>query len=159
MAIEAFVWAYENGEPAPLRFSNVLQAFEEAGAKWELESGCLHLDFGGAANTCDVFIDTDAAKTNRVRGLMISRPIRAGALWQAVLRILSEQHALLFFSDDTTPLLWDILSLEHFPTDLIASLGMPVQVRTPEEILARHVHRATSSARISVAANGPGAGK
>jgi hypothetical protein len=140
MAIEAFVWSYENGEPTPLRFASVLTAFEEAGAKWELEAGCLHLDFGGAAYTCDVFLDPDATETDRVRGLMISRPIGGAALWQAVLRILSEQHAILFFSDDTTPLLWDLQSLEHFPADLIASLGTPVQVRTPEEILAGREH-------------------
>lgn len=138
MAIEAFVWSYENGEPAPLRFARVLQAFEEAGAKWKLDAGCLHLDFGGAANSCDVFVDPDAAETDRVRGLMVSQPVRAGALWQAVLQILSEQPSIVFFSDDTTPLLWDLHSLAHFPADVIASLGTPVQVRTPEEILARH---------------------
>jgi len=138
MAIEAFVWSYKNGEPTPIRLANVLRAFEEAGAKWELASGCLHLEFGGAPHTCDVFVDTDAAETDRVRGLMISRPIRTAALWQGVLRILSEQHAILFFSDDTTPRLWDLHSLEHIPADLIASLGTPLQVRTPEDILAGH---------------------
>ena len=66
MGVEAFVWAYEHGEPAPLRFATVLQAFDEAGAKWDLDSGCLHLDFGEPENTCEVFVDEDA-EARRIR--------------------------------------------------------------------------------------------
>lgn len=138
MAIEAFVWCYENGEPASLAFADVLNAFGEAAGDWDPEAGCLPLDFGGPPDSCDLFLDKDAARTGRVRGLLVSRPVRAVGLWQGVLRILSENHAVLFFSDDTTPLFWDLKSVEHFPEDLIASLGTPVRVRTPEEILAHH---------------------
>jgi hypothetical protein len=135
MSTEAFVWRYEHGEPAPFRFDDVVNAFGEAVAGWNPESGSLQLDFGGPAETCEVICDKDAAETGEARGLLISRPVRAAALWQSVLRILSENHAVLFFSDDTTPLLWDLQSVAHFPKELIAELGSLVQVRTPEDIL------------------------
>jgi hypothetical protein len=135
MSIEAFVWRYENGEPAAFQFDDVLNAFGEAVVGWNPESGSLQLEYGGPAETCEITCDKDAAETGEVRGLLISRPVRAAALWQSVLRILSENHAILFFSDDTTPLVWDLQSVAHFPQDLIAELGSPKQVRTPEEIL------------------------
>ena len=136
--IEAFVWTYDWGEPASFRFADVLEAFGESVAGWDAEHGRLRLEFDGPPDTCDVFCDKDAADTGVVRGLMIARPVRHSALWDAVLRIMSRSHAVLFFSDETTPLFWDLRSVVHFPEDLIASLGTPVCVRTPGDIVARH---------------------
>jgi len=136
MAVEAFILAYQDGEPARLSFTEVLEAFGESVVGWDPQDGCLHLDFGGP-DTCEVFADKDAAETGRVRGLLISRPIQAAGLWEPVLRILSRHHAVLFFSDDTTPRVWDPRSLKHFPEELIATLGRPVSVRTPADILGR----------------------
>ena len=136
MATEAFLWAYENGEPATLRFSEVLKAFGDSVAGWDPRYGRLRLEFTSPADGCEVFCDPDSAETDRVGGLMISRPIRHPGLWQAVLRILSEHHAVLFFADETTPRFWNVESAKHFPDDLIAGLGTPQRVRTPEDIIA-----------------------
>lgn len=138
MSVEAFVWPYENGEPATLAYTDVLNAFGSLVTSWEPEHGCLHLGFTDPPDTCDVYCGRDAAETGRVRSLMISRPLRHAALWRAVLRIMSENHVLLFFSDDTTPLFWDLRSVDHFPEDLIADLGTPVRVRMPHDIVASH---------------------
>ena len=138
MGIEAFVWPYEGGEPAAFRFADVLGAFGPAVAGWDPEHGCLHLNFGGPAETCDVFCDKDAATTGRARGLMIARPVRHTALWDGVLRLLAGSHAVLFFSDDSTPRVWDLASVAHIPADVLASLGTPVRVQTPADILATH---------------------
>lgn len=138
MSIEAFIWPYEKGEPASLEFAVVLKSFGDAALDWDAEVGRLPLQFGGPPNTCDVFCDKDAAETGRVRSLMISRPLRHESLWQAVLRIMAGGHCVLFFSDDTTPLFRDLQSVRHFPADLIASLGTPVCVRTPEDVIASH---------------------
>jgi hypothetical protein len=138
MSIEAFIWPYENGEPSSLEFAAVLKAFGDAALDWDAEDGRLPLQFGGPPNACDLFCDKDAAEMGRVRSLMISRPLRHESLWQAVLRIMAGGHCVLFFSDDTTPLFRDLRSVRHFPADLIASLGTPVCVQTPEDIIASH---------------------
>lgn len=138
MGVEAFVWTYENGEPSPLSFADVLSAFGELVASWEPKYGCLRLEFTDPPDSCDVFCGTDAAETGRVRSVMISRPVRHPELWRSVLRIMSEHHTLLFFSDDTTPLIRNNEAVAHFPDDLIAELGKPVCVRTPDDIIASH---------------------
>lgn len=138
MSVEAFVWPYENGEPSSFAFVDVLNAFGQSVVAWEPEFGCLHLELADPPDSCDVFCDKDAAETGRVRSLMVSRPVRHAGLWEAVLRLMSGSHSVLFFSDHTTPLFWDLRSVEHFPADLIAELGKPVCVRTPDDVMASH---------------------
>lgn len=138
MGIEAFVWPYENGEPAAFSFSAVLGAFGDLVASWEPEFGSLHLRFTHPPDTCDVYCGRNSAETGLVESVMISRPTRHPELWKSVLSLMSQSHSFLFFSDDTTPLVWDLQSVRHFPQDLIADLGEPACVKTPDEILALH---------------------
>ena len=83
----------------------------------------------------EVWCGKDAEETGETRGLLIFRPTKHPRLWDSVLQLMSVNHAMLFFDDDTTPLFWDLDSVAHFPADLIANLGTPVRVRTPEDII------------------------
>lgn len=136
MGVEAFLWPYEGGEPSAFRIDDVLEAFGDAVAGRDPESGRLRLDFGGPPEVCDVFCG-EASPAGLVRGLTIDRPVRSLGLWRGVLRLMSGRHAVLFFSDDTTPLFRDPASAGHLPPDLLAELGTPVRVETPEDIVAR----------------------
>jgi hypothetical protein len=140
MGIEAFVWIYRDGEPASLPFSEVIAAFGDAVRDWDPEFGRLHVEFGSWSDSCKIFCGKDVLETGRVTSLMIDRPIRHPGIWEAVLRVMSLGHVLLFFSDDTTPRFRDIASASHFPKDLIASLGSPLSVRTPQDITASFDH-------------------
>ena len=135
MGIEAFVWVYRNGEPTSLPLSEVIGAFGDAVREWNPESGHLRLVYGSESDSCDIFCGKDVARTGRITSLMIDRPINCPELWEAVLKIMSLGHALLFFSDDTTPRFCDIASASHFPKDLMASLGTPSRVRTPQDFI------------------------
>ena len=135
MGIEAFVWIYRDGEPASLPFSDVIGAFGDAVREWNPESGRLHVEYRSAIDSCDIYCGKDVMQTGRVTSLLIDRPIGNPALWEAVLKIMSLGHALLFFSDDTTPRFRDAASAEHFPMDLIASLGTPLKIHTPQDIM------------------------
>jgi hypothetical protein len=134
MGIEAFVWIYRDGEPASLPFSEVIAAFGDAVRDWDPEFGRLRLEYGSEIDSCDIFLGKDAMQTGRVSSLLIDRPIVNPELWEAVLKIMSLGYALLFFSDDSTPRFRDFASALHFPKDLIASLGTPVMIRTPQDI-------------------------
>ena len=134
MGAEAIVWIFRDGEPASLQFSDVIGAFGEAVHDWDPVSGRLHVEYDSEIDSCDIFCGKDAMETGRVRSLLIDRPVANPRMWEAVLKIMSLGHVLLFFSYDTTPRFWDIASVSHFPDDLIASLGIPVRVRTPQDI-------------------------
>ena len=136
MSTEAFVWPYRHGEPTTFAFAEVLSAFGQSVTRWDAADGCLQLDLG--EDSCTVFCGKDVAETGRVPSLTIFNPVRLSALWQPILRLMSESDAVLFFSDDTTPLFWDVRSASHFPPDLIESLGAPRAVRSPEDIVAIH---------------------
>jgi hypothetical protein len=140
MGIEAFVWIYRDGEPASLAFSEVTAAFGNAVRDWDPEFGRLHVEFGSWSDSCEIFCGKDVLETGRVTSLMIDRPIRHPGLWEAVFKIMSLGHVLLFFSDDTTPRFRDIASASHFPKDLIGSLGIPLRVRTPQDFAANFGH-------------------
>ncbi len=137
MGIEAFVWVYQNGEPASLPFSDVAGAFGDAVREWDPESGRLRLVYGSEIDSCDVYCckGEGVKQTGRVTSLLIARPIGNPEFWEAVLKIMSLGHALLFFSDDTAPRFRDIASASHFPKDLIASLGTPLRTRTAKDII------------------------
>src|SRR5262245_49879616 len=112
MGIEAFVWIYRDGEPASLPFLDVIGAFGDAAREWHPEFGRLRLEFTSEIDSCDVFCGKYAMQTGRVKSLLIDRPIGNPALWEAVLKIMSLGHVLLFFSDDTTPRFRAIASVE-----------------------------------------------
>ena len=137
MAGEAFVWFYRDGEPLDLPMAEVLNAFEVAVSRWEPETGRLQLDFGSSADGCDVFLDPAAAQRGKARGLLISRPTQAQGLWEAIFRLMSAHSGLLFFSDDTTPLVCNLAAVAHYPNDLIRELGNPLLVGAPGEIISR----------------------
>ena len=51
---------------------------------------------------------------------------------------MRQGNVILFFSDDTTPLYATADAPRHFPKELIASLGTPKLVASPQEILDSH---------------------
>ena len=136
MGIEAFVWIYEDGEPASLPFADVIGAFGDAVREWNPEVGRLRVNYGSEIDSCDIFCGKDVMQAGRVKSLVFDRPPGNPEFWEAVLKIMSLGHALLFFADETSPRFHDTASAAHFPKDLIASLGTPLTVCTPQDILA-----------------------
>jgi hypothetical protein len=134
MAVEAFVWFYQDGEPVEIEVAEVLNAFGGAVAMWEPETGRMQLDFGDPSDTCEIYVDREAASSGFVSGLLISRPVQAPRLWSGVLELMSAHHGLLFFSDDTTPRFRDLADAAHYPPDLLQELGALVEVSSVADI-------------------------
>jgi hypothetical protein len=135
MGTKAFVWIYRDGEPASLPFPEVIGAFGDAVREWDPEFGRLCVGYSSEIDSCDIYCGKDAMQNGCVKSLTIDRPVGNPKLWKAVLEIMSLGHAVLFFSDDSTPRFRDIGSASHFPNDLIASLGTPSTIRTPQDIV------------------------
>ena len=138
MGIEAFIWRYDNGENASFPLTDVLDVFSSHTVGFETETGVLSVRFGDDINSCDIFLGAESAKTGFTKGLMISRPVRAIELWECVFKIINSGNVILFFSDDTTPLYATVEAMDHFPIDLLDSLGEPKHIATPQEILNSH---------------------
>lgn len=138
MGIEAFIWRYENGETAPFPLAEVLEAFSSHTLRFDEESGVLSVQFGDEIDSCDIYLGKESALTSLTHGIMISRPVRALELWECVFKIMQFGNVTLFFSDDTTPLYATAGAPDHFPGDLLDSLGEPKQVATAQEIVETH---------------------
>jgi hypothetical protein len=138
MGNEAYLWSYREGDVALFAIADVIQAFGSAVQEATSESNPLRLEYDSKIDSCDVFLCEDESDTpGYISSLMIARPCSNPSFWNSILSIMRQGHFLLFFSDDTTPLFWDLASAEHFPADLIESLGTPTQVRDASEIAGR----------------------
>ncbi len=137
MGIEAFVWPFENRDHAALPVAGILTAFELFTRNFDQEAGLLSIDFD-QANSCDIHLGTNAVETGLTKGLTICRPVRDHRLWQCILEFMRQGNVILFFSDDTTPLYATPDAPNHFPKDLIESLGAPRLVASPDDIVRSH---------------------
>ena len=138
MGIEAFIWRYENRENTSFPLTDVLGAFSSHTVGFDATTGVLSVRFGNEVNSCDIYLGEDAANTGFTKGLMFARPVRALELWECVFELMNSGNVILFFSDDTTPLYASAGAPDHFPPDLLDSLGVPKQVATPQAIVESH---------------------
>lgn len=138
MGIEAFIWRYEHGESVSLPLADVLAVFSSHTVGFDAKSGVLSVQFGDEINSCDIYLGKESAFTGLTRGIMISRPVQALELWECLFKIMQTGNVILFFSDDTTPLYATAGAPDHFPDDLLDSLGEPKQVATAQEIVETH---------------------
>ncbi len=145
MSIEAFIWIYELGENSSFPLEEVLNVFRSFTDSFDPASGILCARFGEPiVDACDIYLGSDAAVNGVTKGLMISRPIRNTRLWDCVLSIMRTGHVILIFTDDSTPLYATPGAPNHFPQDLIDSLGDPKLVSSAQDIIDSHERQSAS---------------
>lgn len=135
MSIEAFIWNYRNGEPVGFAFDVIRDIFWTAESEWQSEPGCLKVHFEHPSDDVDIYLGKNPAETNHVEGIMISRPIDHPDFLARMLRVLQLGDVMLFYSDDTTPILFRGADPNHFPVDLLGELGTPRFVDSPLGLL------------------------
>ena len=65
---------------------------------------------------------------------MISRPILHPEFLQKVFRVMQLGDVMLFYSDETTPVLVRGADSAQYPNDLLEELGEPRYVASPAEL-------------------------
>lgn len=135
MSIEAFVWNYCDGEQCPLSFDEVMKVFSGLETDWDAEHGRLEVTISGPPNVVDIYFGREAESTRQIAGLTISRPLRHDDFLDCLFAILNLGHAMLFYSDETTPIFRDLRHTAHYPPDLLAELGVPRVALSPRDLL------------------------
>lgn len=135
MSIEAFIWNYRDGEPIGFDYGVVRNILSTDDTDWLDEHGCLRVQFRDPSDFVDIFLGRDAPTTNHVDGIMISRPILHPEFLQKVFRVMQLGDVMLFYSDETTPLLVRGADSAQYPNDLLEELGEPRYVASPAELL------------------------
>jgi hypothetical protein len=88
----------------------------------------------GPCDECVVFLNPLGDSDELIHFLTIERPCRDERLWLDVLSILRLGNGVLYFPGGS-PVMVDILAAEHLPSAMLASLGEPVLVDGPWDIL------------------------
>lgn len=140
MSIEAFIWRYDRGENVSTPLDDVLQIFRPYTDSFDAETGVLSVRFGGETDSCDIYLGAAAAGGGMINAITIASPVQDSRLWDCVLAILRFGNAILFFSDDSTPLYATPDAPSHFPPDLLDYLGEPTLVATAQDIIQSHEH-------------------
>lgn len=135
MSIEAFIWNYEDGEPADFDFKVVCDILSAGDSDWDGEFGRLRVRFHSPDDDVEIFLDKDGPITNRTRGIMVSRPIVHPDFLKRVFRVMELGNVMLFYSDETTPIFVRGADPKHYPKDLLDELGEPRFVASPEGLL------------------------
>lgn len=135
MSIEAFMWNYRKGEPIGFDYGVVRNILSTDDTDWLVEHGCLRVRFRDPSDSVDIFLGRDAPTTNYVDGILISRPILHPEFLQKLFRVMQLGDVMLFYSDETTPILVRGGDSEQYPDNLLKELGEPRYVASPAELL------------------------
>lgn len=135
MGIEAFIWNYRDGEPIGFDYATVLEILSTDQTEPLNEYGFLRVWFQEPNDVVDIHLGRDAADSGHVSGIMVSRPIRHPAFLERLLRVLGLGDVMLFYSDETTPVFRSGADAGHYPADLLAELGEPRYVNTPQGLI------------------------
>jgi hypothetical protein len=137
MSVEAFLWAFQEGDVTSLPLDKILATFADFTVGWQPADGVLRVCFGDEVNCCEIYCGSGSEASNSTKGLIIFRPVEHHDLWRSVLAIMRLGNVVLFFSDDTTPLFAIQDAPRHLPADLLESLGQPRFVECPDDILRK----------------------
>lgn len=130
MSFDLFFSSYRDGQPHALPESFWRGPVAPHVASAEPGCLCLRYDDGTASD-----LHLSAAETDHP-GAMLSRPGPHPALWAAMLTWLRQEGVVLMVPGDVPPLVGSPHSARHLPADLLATMGEPVVIERPEEILA-----------------------
>lgn len=135
MGIEAFVMNYRDGEAKPISLDRIRNIFDTPGTVWNTEYNYLHALFHDPDDYVAIYCGRDALATGETKGLTIVRPIVHHDFLDRLYRVLQLDNAMLFYSDETTPVFHPSADPTQYPDDLLATLGSPRFANEPAELL------------------------
>lgn len=135
MGIEAFIWNYRDGEPIGFDYATLLEILSTDQTEPLNEHGCLRVWFQEPDDMVDIYLGKGADESGHVSGIMVSRPILHPAFLERLLRVLELGDVMLFYTDETTPVFCCGADAGQYPADLLAELGEPRYVNTPQGLV------------------------
>jgi hypothetical protein len=127
VSLEIFVVFFSDQEPATVPRTIIETAFGPFVVR--VEPGLMQLSFPDDGEA-DVFVD-DAAE---VGGMMISGPPPNPEFWESLFDILRQTRSALFWPPGQL-VVANPGAIEHLPPDMVESMGEPIVVSAPSEIL------------------------
>jgi hypothetical protein len=135
MGTEALIWNYRDGEPIGFDSATVRGLLSTDDADWISEHGCLRVRFRDPDDCVDIYFDEDAPETNHTDSIVVSRPITHPDFLRRVFRAMELGDVMLFYSDETTPVLVHGADPDQYPDDLLRGLGGPRYANGPSDLL------------------------
>ena len=131
MSFDLYVQSFKDGAPVGIPLDFIRQIF---GAHLsEVEPDYWTLTFA-ANESCSLFPSFLNDTTDLIQSLSIGNPCDELDLWQCLLDLMGFGHTVLYFPGCSGPLVLDLLTVSHMPSDLLASLGTPNVVDTAHGI-------------------------
>jgi len=134
MGIEAFVMNYRDGNVAPIALDRILKIFDTPDTAWNTQYNYLHAVFTDPCDYVAIYCGHDALATGETSGLTIVRPIIHPDFLERLYRVLQLDNAMLFYSDETTPVFHPSADPSHYPDDLLQTLGSPRIAHCPTDL-------------------------
>jgi hypothetical protein len=132
MSFEVYVQAFERGEESGFPPELIRRAFGEY--VHELETDFWQARFG-TTESCDLFLQPATENPSLFHSISIHRPCTDLRLWEAVYQLLGVPGSLLYFPGGEAPLTRDAHVAAALPPDMLESIGSPLLVTSPNELL------------------------
>ncbi len=133
MSFEVFLACYHAGNPAGVPRSEIHDLFDaHVSAHSEPDWWDLVYDW---ETTCSLSLQPMDGDNELIHWITVHRPCGDRRFWQFLLQLMTKGNVVLFFPGDSPPLVAKASVAAHMPAARIESLGQPVVVADPDEIL------------------------
>jgi len=128
MSFDLFFQTFQSGVPAPFSTALIEKGFGPYASERSPGRWVLRYPNGGF---CELYVD---AEQETETSFMVARPPDSPEFWRTLLDLLQQTPSCLYWPGGG-PLIANPMVRNHLPPDMIESLGEPIVVSAPEQII------------------------
>lgn len=139
MSFDIYFIAVDEGDVGELPLAFIENAFQKGSAEWV--DSTLRIEYStpdGLRTIETVDIDFNIVLGDdepKIAGFSVNRPPECKDFWLAIVSFLQISHSALFWPGNHALAVGMSETIAHLPPEMIASLGEPNLISTPEQLL------------------------